>query len=235
MDQVKMAAQAIRMADGLLIGASNGLSIAEGYNIFANNEMFKREFGYLERRYGIRCVLDGIFYNYPSKDARDEFFNVLIQDWIEDYAPGAVMRNLRSIVGQKDYFIVTSNGDMHLEKSGFDPERIFEIEGTFITAAKNLPIQDRTAQLHEFIGRHRENLVFLELGIGSRNRLIKEPMLNLARQRPRVRYVMMNLTHELLVPEDMQDKVTPLAGDLDHTLALLSRQLNSTKNITLEV
>ena len=33
------------------------------------------------------------------------------------------------VIGQKDYFILTSNGDLHLEKSGFDENRIFEIEG----------------------------------------------------------------------------------------------------------
>ncbi|MFQ9810455.1 MAG: hypothetical protein ACLRYB_13655 [Segatella copri] len=33
------------------------------------------------------------------------------------------------VIGQKDYFILTSNGDLHLEKSGFDEKRIFEIEG----------------------------------------------------------------------------------------------------------
>lgn len=227
MNQLARAARAIHMAEAMLIGASNGLSIAEGYNIFANNEMFKREFGSLERRYGIKCVLDGIFHSYPSKDARDDFFRILIRDWVDDYTPSAVMRNLRSIVDQKQYFIVTSNGDMHLEKSGFESERIFEIEGTFITAAKNLPIQDKRAQLQEFIENHHKNLVFLELGIGSRNRLIKEPMLNLARRLPAAQYIMMNLAHELYVPEDMADKVIPLEGDLARSLELFSRELNS--------
>ena len=36
MDKIQQAAQAIKDADALLIGASNGLSIAEGYHIFAN-------------------------------------------------------------------------------------------------------------------------------------------------------------------------------------------------------
>lgn len=39
------AKKAIEDADALLIGASNGLSIAEGYNIFADNEMFRSQFG----------------------------------------------------------------------------------------------------------------------------------------------------------------------------------------------
>ena len=54
MTEIQRAAQAIREADALLIGASNGLSIAEGYHIFANNEMFRRQFGDFQQKYGIR-------------------------------------------------------------------------------------------------------------------------------------------------------------------------------------
>ena len=34
--------QIIKEADGILIGASNGLSIAEGYNIFADDDGFRK-------------------------------------------------------------------------------------------------------------------------------------------------------------------------------------------------
>lgn len=37
---IDKAKSALRSADAILIGASNGLSISEGYNIFADNEMF---------------------------------------------------------------------------------------------------------------------------------------------------------------------------------------------------
>ena len=57
MTEIQRAAQAIKDADALLIGASNGLSIAEGYHIFANNEMFRRQFGDIQQKYGIRSVI----------------------------------------------------------------------------------------------------------------------------------------------------------------------------------
>ena len=37
--------KAIQEADALLIGASNGLSISEGYNIFADDHWFQKDFG----------------------------------------------------------------------------------------------------------------------------------------------------------------------------------------------
>lgn len=52
MNEIQQAAQAIVRADALLIGASNGLSIAEGYHVFANNEMFRCQFGDFQQQYG---------------------------------------------------------------------------------------------------------------------------------------------------------------------------------------
>ena len=57
MNEIQQAAQAIVRADALLIGASNGLSIAEGYHVFANNEMFRCQFGDFQQQYGIRNVI----------------------------------------------------------------------------------------------------------------------------------------------------------------------------------
>ena len=37
--------KAIQESDALLIGASNGLSISEGYNIFADDHWFQKNFG----------------------------------------------------------------------------------------------------------------------------------------------------------------------------------------------
>lgn len=43
------------------------------------------------------------------------------------------MADLKRVVGEKDYFIVTSNGECHFEMCGFDPGKIYEIEGNWLT------------------------------------------------------------------------------------------------------
>lgn len=223
MPDIERAAQAIRAADGLLIGASNGLSIAEGYNIFADNEMFRSQFGGFQAKYGIRCVLDGIFYHYPTEAERIKFFGALIRHWVDDYQPSAVMKNLLQITQGKDYFVVTSNGDTHLELSGFAPKKVWEIEGTFFTASENAPVQDKSRELREFIGQHGK-LAFLEIGIGSRNRLIKAPMMNLATQMPDAEYLIFNLPQETLVAPEIKERAIPLVGDVGVTLGELARK-----------
>ena len=42
-EKYKQIAEKIKEANGILIGASNGLSIAEGYNIFAHDEYYGSE------------------------------------------------------------------------------------------------------------------------------------------------------------------------------------------------
>ena len=53
--------QIIKEADGILIGASNGLSIAEGYNIFADDAWFQENMGDFREKYGLRLSLIHIF------------------------------------------------------------------------------------------------------------------------------------------------------------------------------
>lgn len=219
MSIIKEISDIIASGDALLIGASNGLSIAEGYNIFADNEMFRKQFGEFWTRYGIRNVLDGCFHDYPDPSARKAFLEALVFHWVCEYTPSKVLRSLMSLVRQKDYFIVTSNADTHLELSGFSPERVFEIEGTFELWLDDLPVVDKSTALAAFVERYRNaRLVMLELGIGSRNQLIKEPMMRLCSQLENAKYVILNLEHEIFVPQYLSSKALALPGDLSVTL-----------------
>ena len=226
MDKIQQAAQAIKNADTLLIGASNGLSIAEGYHIFANNEMFRRQFGDFQQEYGIRSVIEGCFFHYPCEADRREFLHRLIQYWVTDYRPSQVMKDLLAVVGDKDYFILTSNADTHLELSGFAPGKVFEVEGTFEDMLHNRPMQDKSQEANAFLNRyHGKRLAILELGIGSRNRLIKLPLMQLAAREPQATYITLNLARELYIPDEIAEKSIGLSGDIAVTLRELKQEL----------
>ena len=221
-NEIQKAKQWITNSDALLIGASNGLSIAEGYHIFANNEMFRRQFGDFQQKYGILNVIQGCFYQYPTDDDRKEFFVRLVKYWITDYKPSQVMKNLRRVVGDKPYFIITSNGDTHLELSGFDPKKVFEIEGTFANTLGG--VDDKNPQLQEFLKQYsNKQLVILELGIGMRNTLIKQPLMQLAAQLQNSHYITMNLARELYIPQQIADRSIGLKGDIAETLHELDK------------
>lgn len=142
MENLKPAAAAIQEAEAILIGASNGLSIAEGIHLFADNREFEELFGDLKKKYGLGCILQGMGACWPSQEEKWGFWSRLIHRYCGEYKPTPVMEDLRAIVGDKDYFIITSNGECHFEMSGFAPEKIYEVEGNWLTMQCARPCQD---------------------------------------------------------------------------------------------
>ena len=120
-------------ADAILIGASNGLSITEGLHLFADNAAFENLFGDFKQKYGLRFILQGMMARWPSEEEKWAFWARLIHHYCGKYQPTPVMNDLKAIVKDKDYFVVTSNGEGHFELCGFDPTKIYEIEGNWIT------------------------------------------------------------------------------------------------------
>lgn len=133
MHKFTRTAEKIKDADAILIGASNGLSITEGLHLFADNQALEELFGDFRRKYGLCSILQGMGARWPSEEEKWAFWSRLIHHYCGEYKESQVMKDLKAIVGDKDYFIVTSNGECHFEMSGFDPERIYEIEGNWLT------------------------------------------------------------------------------------------------------
>ncbi|AZH29594.1 Sir2 family NAD-dependent protein deacetylase [Paenibacillus sp. M-152] len=119
----------IKEADNIIIGASNGLSISEGYHIFAEDSSFLEHFGDFRERYGFRSIIKGCFYPYPSEAEKWAFFSSMYEHFLYNKEASTVMKNLHELVKDKNYFVVTSNIDDHFTMAGFPKERLFEIEG----------------------------------------------------------------------------------------------------------
>lgn len=131
MNELSVIAQKIKYADAILIGASNGLSIAEGLHLFASNDAFFSLFGDLTQTYGIGNLISGMLARWPSRETQWGFWSRLVKHYTLSYTPTSVMKDLRTIVGDKPYFVITSNGEEHFEASGFKEDTIFEVEGNW--------------------------------------------------------------------------------------------------------
>lgn len=121
--------QIISEADGVLIGASNGLSIAEGYHLFADDAWFRERMGDFKEKYGIYCILQGMAVSYSSEEERWAYFSRIIKEKCLQDEPSQIMKDMYELVKEKDYFVVTSNGEDHFIPAGFEEERVFEMEG----------------------------------------------------------------------------------------------------------
>lgn len=130
MHNIKKATDALKSADAVIIGASNGLSIAEGFNIFATNEWFMENFGDLASRYGLRNVLEAMFFRFPTIEEQWDFWARLASLKLYGEPVSKVMHDLREIVGDKPSFVLTTNVEGHFIPAGFLEEAVFEMEGS---------------------------------------------------------------------------------------------------------
>lgn len=222
---IQKAGRWLREAEALLVTASNGLSIAEGYHIFADNEDFRRYFGRFRDTYGIDCLIRGVFAPLPPVE-HEVYMAAVHRYLIEDYHGSDVMKDLLAIIGNKDYMVVTSNGDTHFQMNGFDPERIFEVEGNFDGLAMHSgPWQEEQRRFDKFARDYSQRqLTVLELGIGKGNRLIKQPVMEMVESHPAWRYITLNMPAEILVPDSIADRSLALPGDIAATFAALREE-----------
>lgn len=219
MSDITKAKDYIKNASAILISASNGLSISEGYNIFANNEPFQKYFGDFQRNYGISNILQGALSPLPT-DVHESFIKQLHKYMIDDYQISESFQSLKQLVGDKEYFIITSNADKHFQINGFDEKRIWEVEGNFFDSQMHSPEwQQQQERYQKFIQEYSDkNVVQLELGIGSRNRLIKLPLMKMVESNPKWFFITLNLAQEINILNTINDRSIALKGDIRQTL-----------------
>lgn len=263
----------IEQADFLLIGASNGLSISEGYNIFAENAAFLKNFGDFREKHSFHSIIQGCFYPFPSQEEKWAFFSRMFEYFLYNKEASSVMKNLYELVKDKNYFVVTSNIDNHFSLAGFQKERLFEIEGNcrhlqcangchdkiypgdeilskMAQSQKNgkvsstlIPkcpecgykmqvhieldgnfLRDQSWQTsyqdyQHFIQKaHGKKVVFLELGVGARNQMIKAPFMKLTNIEENATYITLNKGAELYIPESIAEKSIGIDGDIAEVL-----------------
>lgn len=124
-------------------------------------------FGDLKEKYGLRNILDGYFYQWRTLEEKWGFISRLIEHYSGTYEASPVMKNLKTIVGDKPYFVVTSNGEGHFEQSGFDPDKVYEVEGNWIEMQCSQKCHDTLypsmASIHKMAKAERNGIVPTEL------------------------------------------------------------------------
>ena len=120
---------ALAAADAVVIGAGAGLSAAAGFDY--TGERFERYFADFAAKYGIRDMYSGGFYPFPSPEEFWAYWSryILINRYQD--APKPVYETLLSLVGGKDYFVLTTNVDHCFQKTGFDKKRLFYTQGDY--------------------------------------------------------------------------------------------------------
>lgn len=128
-EKYKQIAEKIKEADGILIGASNGLSIAEGYNIFANDKRYRSHFSDFQEKYGFHSLIEGSFCTFETENEMWSYYSRMAYYYMYHTQSSNLMQTLYNLVKNKPHFVVTSNTDDHFAMAGFEQQNILELEG----------------------------------------------------------------------------------------------------------
>lgn len=129
-DGLRRIAAALEEADLVLIGASSGLDMAEGLDIFASDAHFHEAYGDLAEVAGARSILEGLCLS-RGDIVRSWAWGARFacREWLA-YEPGIIMGTLRSLIGDTDRFVLTCNLDARFARAGFTEADILETEGS---------------------------------------------------------------------------------------------------------
>ena len=127
--RIEEAARKLAGADAVVIGAGAGLSAAAGLDY--SGPEFRKEFADYIAKYGFPDLYSSSFYEFPTEEERWARWARHI-----DYArfrPGAfpLYKELYELVKSRRYFVITTNVDGQFRKAGFDPDKIFEVQGDY--------------------------------------------------------------------------------------------------------
>ena len=120
---------ALDRVDAVVVGAGAGLSASAGFTY--NGERFAAHFSDFAAKYGFSDMYTGGFYPFPSEEAFWAYWSryILINRYQDP--PKPVYHKLLQLVGEKDYFVITTNVDHCFQKAGFDKKRLFYTQGDY--------------------------------------------------------------------------------------------------------
>ncbi len=148
----------IEQADAIVIGAGAGLSSAAGLTY--SGERFERYFKDFQEKYGITDMYSGGFYPFKTLEEYWAWWSRHIFINRYEKAPGSVYDQLLSLVKDKNYFVITTNVDHQFQLAGFDPGRLYYMQGDYGLWQCSVPCHEQTydneSVVREMIARQRD-------------------------------------------------------------------------------
>lgn len=126
-DNINTLLNKIQEAEVIVVGGAAGMSEAAGYSYYQTNEYFLKHFGKFADKYGIENIFYGFYYRFSTREERWAYIATLGK-LIYDTEAGRPYLDLKQLLQDKDYFIVTTNQDTQFSKV-FPEEKVSPIQG----------------------------------------------------------------------------------------------------------
>lgn len=164
-EQIQKLKNEMETADAIVIGAGAGMSASAGMSY--GGERFEKYFSDFHKKYGIRDMYSGGFYPYATPEEYWAYWSRYI--YVNRYmdAPKPVYQELLELVGDKDYFVITTNVDHCFQKAGFAKDRLFYTQGDYGLFQCSEPCRqvtyDNAAVIRRMVAEQRDMLIPAEL------------------------------------------------------------------------
>jgi NAD-dependent SIR2 family protein deacetylase len=120
--------ETLKNADAIIIGAGAGLSTAAGVNYGPVN--FSKFFPELSKTYGFSDMYSSSFYKFATEEEKWSYWAKHINYLCLSMEVTETYKKLYELVKDKNYFVITTNVDRQFIKSGFDCNKVFEVQGS---------------------------------------------------------------------------------------------------------
>ncbi|MFR5101062.1 MAG: SIR2 family NAD-dependent protein deacylase [Christensenellaceae bacterium] len=119
----------IQAAECVIVGGGSGLSSAAGLTY--SGERFTANFGDFIKRYDLTDMYSAAFYPFKTQEEKWAYWSrhILLNRWQPPALP--LYQTLFELVGDKDYFVITTNVDAQFYKAGFAQDRVFAVQGDY--------------------------------------------------------------------------------------------------------
>ena len=143
--------QSIDTAETIVVGAGAGLSTAAGFTYAG--ERFERHFADFIAKYGFTDMYSAGFFPFPTLEEQWGYWSRHI--WYNRYieAPKSTYAKLLQLLGDKDFFVITTNVDHQFQRAGFPKDRLFYTQGDYGLWQCSVPCRDKTYDNYETVKR----------------------------------------------------------------------------------
>lgn len=146
----------IKQADCLLIGAGSGLSTAAGID-YAGEE-FKKAFKPFIDKYGFTDLYTSSFYDFTSQEEYWAYWAKHIDFANTGRQATELYKKIFELVKDKEYFVITTNVDDQFYKSGFNPDKIFRVQGSYRYIQCSMTCHNKLYDDKEMVSKMLENI-----------------------------------------------------------------------------
>ncbi|MBQ9059261.1 MAG: Sir2 silent information regulator family NAD-dependent deacetylase [Atopobiaceae bacterium] len=150
-DAINQLSEALLSADAIVLGAGAGLSTAAGLSYAGKR--FEQYFADFIERYHFTDMYSAGFYPFSTLEEQWAYWSRHI--WFNRYepAPKDTYLQLRQLMGDKNFFVITTNVDHQFQLAGFPKERLFYTQGDYGLWQCSEPCHANTYDNYETVKR----------------------------------------------------------------------------------